>query len=294
MTDLITDGLIMVHGNDANQYLQGQITADIRELTAQSSLLSCICNAKGRIQSIFRLYNWNNRYYLRMNQTILPLIVTRLKKYAVFSKLTITDVSCDLSILGLSIKGEMSEFNAQYQKLLEPFDYYIYAIDSKRFELCTLKDNLPAIKETLKSLGNISHIRLMDWQLADIQAGLATIDQESFERFLPHELNLNRLGALRFNKGCYVGQEIITRMHYLGKLKQHLHLLKLDQTSSQLRPIKPGIPIVTTLDHHQACNQTAGEVVDSCQNYLLAIIRDQYLNHSLHLQQPPITLTLIR
>jgi folate-binding protein YgfZ len=65
-------------------------------------------------------------------------------------------------------------------------------------------------------------------RIAEIQSGIARLHPDTVGRFLPQELGLVELGVVDFKKGCYLGQEIVARLHYLGKLKkkfmyQHLH-----------------------------------------------------------------------
>ena len=59
-------------------------------------------------------------------------------------------------------------------------------------------------------------------RIAEIQTGIAQLHPDTVGRFLPQELGLIELGAVDFKKGCYLGQEIVARLHYLGKLKKQL------------------------------------------------------------------------
>jgi folate-binding protein YgfZ len=60
------------------------------------------------------------------------------------------------------------------------------------------------------------------WRLFNIQQGIPTIYPQTNEMFTPHMLNLPELGAVSFNKGCYLGQEVIARTEYLGKSKRQM------------------------------------------------------------------------
>ena len=66
-----------------------------------------------------------------------------------------------------------------------------------------------------------------DWQSLDLQGGLAWLDETSSEEYIPQMLNLDKLGGVSFTKGCYTGQEIVARTHYLGKTKRELFLAQL-------------------------------------------------------------------
>lgn len=83
------------------------------------------------------------------------------------------------------------------------------------FYKSTLEDGTLELPGVLTQIGNPT--------LFDIQAGVPRIYPETSSSFLPHDINLDQLGAISFNKGCYTGQEIIARMQYRGKLKKRMH-----------------------------------------------------------------------
>ena len=87
------------------------------------------------------------------------------------------------------------------------------------------------LKEELTTGNNI-------WQLKNIQVGIAEIDLQNTNEFTAHDLNLPELNAVSFTKGCYTGQEIVARMHYLGKLKQHLQMIEFTATEIPLPKTK--------------------------------------------------------
>ena len=87
------------------------------------------------------------------------------------------------------------------------------------------------------------------WRLLEVTHRLARISKASSGRHLPQALDLERLGGLDFNKGCYPGQEVIVRLRHRGRLKRGLYLIR-----SQ-RPLETGAPIL------QDNGTPAGEVV---------------------------------
>jgi len=94
------------------------------------------------------------------------------------------------------------------------------------------------------------------WHLQNINENIPEIYPETFEKFTPHDLNLQLIDAIDFEKGCYQGQEIIARMHYRGKLKQHLYRAVIETT----QPITPCTKIINQE------NKTVGYIVDCCKN----------------------------
>ena len=88
-------GLIKIQGNDAKKFLQGQLTCDLDSVTAGHSIMGAHCNQQGRVISLFYLFALANAYYLLMQRTMIPIAMAVLKKYAVFFKTEMMDVSQD-------------------------------------------------------------------------------------------------------------------------------------------------------------------------------------------------------
>lgn len=77
------------------------------------------------------------------------------------------------------------------------------------------------------------------WWLLDILAGVPQVFKASLEEFVPQMVNLPAVGGVSFQKGCYPGQEIVARMHYLGTLKRRMYLahIALDEPPAPATPI---------------------------------------------------------
>lgn len=103
-----------------------------------------------------------------------------------------------------------------------------------------------------------------DWRLAGIRAGLPQVYPQTHEVFVAQMLNLDLLGGVNFEKGCYTGQEIIARTHFRGAIKRRMFHFESDSS-----PPAPGARIA-------AGDQHAGEVVDAAATStgceLLAVI----------------------
>ena len=93
--------------------------------------------------------------------------------------------------------------------------------------------------------------RERDWQLAGIRAGLPQVYPETYESFVAQMLNLDLLGGIAFEKGCYSGQEIIARTHFRGAIKRRMFRFR-----SEGPPPAPGTRVL-------AGEQHAGDVVDA-------------------------------
>lgn len=227
---LTTDALVSVSGPDAQKYLQGQLTCDLNAVSLKKASLGAYCNLKGRCVAVFRIIQIaENDYIFRLNKTTVPKFLAQLKKYAMFSKCTIEDVSEKWQ--GYVIKSEIAgnpydtftEDGHTITKLEQPLKWWQW--------IAPKETPLPAEFEITEGSS--------EWLYDEIVCGIPSLSAETQEAFLPHHLNLPELGAVSFNKGCFLGQEIIARMQNLGKIKKHLYRFHSDQ-----KPMDDQIEIV--------------------------------------------------
>ena len=95
-------GLIRVAGPDAESFLQGQLTNDVRKVSPENSQLSGYCTPKGRMLACFRLFQHDGSYYLRLPLERVEAVLKRLRMYVMRAQVTLTDASDDLICLGLA------------------------------------------------------------------------------------------------------------------------------------------------------------------------------------------------
>lgn len=238
--DLIDLGLIRASGKDAKRFLQGQLTCDLEEINANQSRLGVHCDVKGRVIANFRLFFFQNDYYFLLQHSTLPLLLTSLQKYAVFSKVTLRDVSQDWQKTGLY---ETTEKNlSTKQKLTQENNV---AVSDHTLSL-SISGPVPRIillapinEQTHLSNHKFEQQGVNYWHLLDIMAGIPTVYPETSGQFTPHQLNFPEIGGVSFNKGCYIGQEIVARTHYLGKSKSRLYRVAFLTNN----PSVPGTPL---------------------------------------------------
>jgi len=220
-------GFIRIEGKDADKFLQGQLTCDIQDLTEANFLLGAYCSQQGRVQATFRVFKLNGCFYLYLPVEIIPAIITVLQRYAVFSKVTITDASAEISAIGLT--GEAIPSILQKQDYLLPTadnevmqtkDVWLVKLLGPRYLLIANSEVIDKIQANLAA--QVSHDDRA-WELYDIEQGFPIIFSSTMDQYTPHVLHYDQLGGISFNKGCYIGQEIIARTHYRGQVKQHLN-----------------------------------------------------------------------
>lgn len=247
---------ISVSGPDAATYLQGQISCDIHKLKPRKAMMGCCCNLKGRMQSLFYLFPHQNNYILATSADLIEETIARLKQYSIFSKVTI-----EKSELSFASYGEISTQSAFFNNDTD-LSSISFPLESEYLHIIFgINDELKALSKVSPQLSDAFNFKL-------ILAGIPQLNQLSYEKFLPHELNLETLGALDFDKGCYTGQEVVARLHYRGSLKQHLYRAT----------IAPPSRLATYTEIHSLDQQLIGHVVNSAiwqnEHALLAVIRD--------------------
>ncbi len=257
-------GLIAVSGSDVTTFLQGQITADLRTITATQPGFSAYCNAKGRIRALFRIFLHQECYFLQLPIGVLPSVLATLKKYARFSKVKLEDVSEQWQRVGLWL----THADLNTLDLMDLKNIILVPLPSpkpyKRFELI----GSPTVVKPLwiQLLGSeTSKISDFDaWKSLDIKAHIPEIWPETIEQFLPHSLNLPALDAVSFNKGCYCGQEIVARMEYRSNAAQKLFNIVTKNTEH--------IPIPgTSLYAEDGSGEMIGTVVSASRIAILGV-----------------------
>lgn len=248
LCDLTDYGLLKVSGPDAKKLLQGQVTCDVDKITASYTSMGAHCNPQGRVLSLFYLFWLQDAYYLLMPRNMVPVATLALKKYAVFYKVTLTDASEHFLTLGYS-GSELHDVNNANTAIIK------LPTASPRYLICGV---LPELKAQWEVLANTA--RVIDanaWQCLNIQAGIPAIYPQTSGRFLPHDLQLPALGAVSFDKGCFTGQEIIARMQYRGKPKNHLYTASI---LSDFTPL-PGADLYSGKGEEK---RPCASIVDAC------------------------------
>jgi len=195
---------MLVSGTDAFDFLQAQLSNDLRLLDDDNRLLSAWCNPKGRVICLMTVLRDDSGYALVLPSELADGVLSRLTMFRFRAK-----VEFDLSAATPADLG--------------------------------IEDDVDS------------------WLLKNLRAGRAEIWKAQSEEFTPHMLNLDLLGAVNFDKGCYPGQEIVARTHYRGASKRRTHRF------TSAKPVAPG-------DKVSDGERDIGEVLNAIGTELLAVI----------------------
>lgn len=223
--------LLEINGDDAIEFLQGQLTNDINQAT-QKWQYSGYCNPKGRLLALFKLWRHQNTVFALIDNSLVDPIVKRLRMYVMRSKVNInvSEKQCYGTFTPESL-NQRTTHNLDQETLTQ-------LANEKNAFFSDGDTHILAYKERFLCISSIEP-QIEDkhtgaWAKQDINDGLPDISQSSSELFIPQMLNLDILNGINFKKGCYTGQEIIARMHYLGKVKQRMFVCNLNQTDSNI------------------------------------------------------------
>lgn len=291
--DLDQLGCIQVSGPDSAKFLQGQLSCDLNAVTPNQSALGVHCDHKGRVLASFRVLQIQNDYLLILAKDLIADILPHLNKYAQFSKVSLSDVSAEYQQILLAGDHVTQDLQAILPELTKNIDqvsqYYNLQIitlpgDLNCYQVIGNSSDLENFKQEFEAHTNYHMVNSQIAKLIMIRAGIAQIELATSGLFTPHALNYHLVGAISFNKGCYTGQEIIARMHYLGKLKQQLYRAELNTDT---------LPdIGTDLVNEQQKN--VGTLVNAAfcgenQIELLAVINNKAIENVITIAGKPIT-----
>ncbi|MCZ7838048.1 MULTISPECIES: tRNA-modifying protein YgfZ [Leclercia] len=218
-------------GVDSEKYLQGQVTADVSQLTEHQHLLAAHCDPKGKMWSNLRLFRRQDGFALIERRSLRDAQLTELKKYAVFSKVTIAadDEQVLLGVAGFqaraALKNLFSELpDAEKQVTNDGATSLLwFEHPAERFLLVTDVATAERVTQALRGEAQLNNSQ--QWLSLDIEAGIPVIDAANSGQFIPQATNLQALGGISFKKGCYTGQEMVARAKFRGANKRALWYL---------------------------------------------------------------------
>ncbi len=222
--------LVTITGPDSQKYLQGQVTADIDAMADDQHVLCAHCDAKGKMWSALRLFHYKDGYAYLIRRSALDTQLAELKKYAVFSKVTIAaDESAVLT--GIAGRGAADALQAHFSTVPDA-DTQVVGNNDTTLLYLPLPQGRFILIQTAEQAGALSDaLSLPDacdtqWTALDIEAGYAVIDAATVSEFLPQATNLQSLPrGICFKKGCYTGQEMVARAKFRGANKRAMFTL---------------------------------------------------------------------
>lgn len=273
-------GYILVSGAESIKFLQGQVTCDMQTLSRERSVIGAHCNLKGRMVFSFHgilLTSDDNstEVALIMHRELINTAISALKKFAVFSKVDIIHGE-DYQVLALT-GSQLNETGAAndleipeaIQRCKSNDGCVATRLSEERVLFFVATKECTSFwhhhEYTCDAYGSLC------WDLAEIAEGIGHVRAETSEMFIPQMLNYQIIDGVSFQKGCYIGQEVVARMQYLGKLKRHMRRALMATTHAPT----PGTPLVSEESSQSIGNIVLGVMVDEALCEILAVVTDQ-------------------
>ncbi|MDX1796133.1 MAG: folate-binding protein [Hydrogenovibrio sp.] len=244
LADLSQNALIQVSGEEAFDFLQGQLSNDLKEVSDTQAQLSAYCEPQGKVLALMTVFKQGEAFYLSFDGSLREAILKRLTMFKLRAKVDLTDLSDEWVHIGYA--GEFADLDLQ--RALSTKVKEIYQVEHLTQEGAT---DIIAIKvpgpyhryslfgpiEQMKAAweafcSNCEAIGQKDWNLLNIVSGQPEVKQATSDQFVAQFLNLDKLDAINFKKGCFPGQEIIARMHYRGKATKRMLRLHISEALS--------------------------------------------------------------
>lgn len=208
--------VINVTGNDSATFLQGQLSCNIRELDLDHASIGAYCTAKGRVISTLLVVPYAEGFRLLLPADLQATVLKSLQRYVLRAAVKL---SSDF-IIPCGIQTPLTHLAG----MSLPTHSLAIACNDSRYYI-RLPSGLPRYWLLNNAEDKVDDFRSVGqdvWRFEDMADGIPWFAAGQTEVYTPHMLGLDRLGGISLNKGCYTGQEIIARTHYLGKNKRTL------------------------------------------------------------------------
>lgn len=237
VADLSQLGVIAFRGEDTATFLQGQLTNDVRALHADGAQWSGYCSPKGRLLGNFLAWRNGDDYCLQLSGDILPGVLKRLSMFILRAKVQGRDASDETVRLVVSgsqaptaVKAAMGAIPDAAMRSVSTEAGQVVRMGDDKFVLSVAPDRAAAVWQVLRQSATPVGAPVWDW--LRLNAGIPMIVAATQEQFVPQMVNLEVIGGVSFQKGCYPGQEIVARSQYLGKLKRRMFLAHVDAAAA--------------------------------------------------------------
>lgn len=222
---------ISLSGEEQSKYLQGQVTCDVNNSSEHNLLVGAHCDAKGKVFSVFRLINRSAAHLLIQPKASIDCSLKELQKFGVFAKVTIEAVN-DLSFVALVGKQASTLLQQNFSQVPDSLSPVVQLGSTSLIYLCgeqpryIIIDTKSVITAFVDTLALPTYSQAV-WDLLEITQGFPILPTSAISQYVPQMLNLQAINGISFTKGCYLGQETVARMQYLGKNKRALFSLQV-------------------------------------------------------------------
>lgn len=281
VTPLAHWGLLRADGAEAAQFLHGQLTQDVEHLDAGSARLAGYCSPKGRLLASFVVWRPHpETVFLACSADVLPAVLKRLSMFVLRARCRLADAGADWRLLGVAGRSATTALGdalprAPWQRVAHGDGSVIRLPDAAGVPRALW------VQAAAQPLPALPPLPLARWQWLEVASGVVQIVGATVEQFVPQMVNLELVGGVNFQKGCYPGQEVVARSQYRGTLKRRSFLYRSEQ------PAQAGQEVYAADDASQPAGMVANAAsVDGLGHLALVEVRLAALDQALQLGAP--------
>lgn len=216
LTDLT---IATVSGEDAKDFLQGQLSQDLKLVNDKTALLAAYCSPKGRVIASMIVLKNDAGYLLLTKADNAMAFIQRLRMFVLRAKV-------DIQIINSKVYGAYDlpvDANENF------FETKSFAVNNHNIDgndvICISAPNLDNTPNrywliSQQDIATNNDQTIEKWQATDIMVGLPWIIAANQDVYIPQTLNYDLINGVNFTKGCYPGQEVVARSHYRGTIKR--------------------------------------------------------------------------
>ena len=241
LLELPLPAVLEISGKNAVQFINGLVTNDVKSLAAGAGILAAFLNVQGKVVSICRFYQTGEKLVLECDGAQRETIYKNLSRFVPAGEFFVSDVSDDLSLLSLQgpqtaalltkITNQAIEAEPEFRNYLGDINGTKILIAShvrggvQGFDLFVPRAAKDAIRQTLLDVG--AQAAGSDaLEIARLEAGIPRENVDVTENNILLEAGYDK--AVSYTKGCYLGQEVIARIHWRGQPAKQLRGLMIE------------------------------------------------------------------
>jgi len=293
-------GLIGVSGKEAVQFLNGLITNDAAKLEENKQMLAAFPNAQGRLLAVVRVLRIEDKFLFETEAETYEKVLKNLQRFTFAGDFFVEDLSEHFSCISLHGNG-LSNF-----KYKIPEENEIIEIDFRGIKILSIKSfrsngidffvpQTQIQEDLVEELLNFGAIKINEetQEVLRIENGVPKYGVDMDETTIVPELGIGNL--ISYNKGCYIGQEIIARIHFRGHIAKQLTGLILSEPSAAINGFRAELQNaeIKSLDGKNSGKITSVTFSPKLEKYIaLAFVRYDYLAEGTELKVGETTATV--
>jgi tRNA-modifying protein YgfZ len=238
-------GKLLLEGDEAADYLQGQLTNDVEALEPGEGQYAALLDRKGHIQGDMRVLRLApDRFWIDTEAVALPAVQRHLEMYKIGRDVEISDATeawAILSVIGpaAAVRASADPPGLEHSHREVEFGGTVRAVATTfGVDLLVPADAAADVRERLGAAGS-PEVGEEAAEILRVEAGVPRFGAEMTTETIPQEAGINER-AVSFTKGCYIGQETVARLHYKGKPNRHLRGLRLSASAAPGDAIRLG------------------------------------------------------